>query len=486
MVVKELVALLGLDVDDATFEKGEALIQGLKTGLLATVGSLAAVGLGMLELARETANAGNDAYKLSLRLGTTTDAAQELAYAAEATGASAESLQTSMFHMSRTIESAKEGSVEAQKALTGMGVPLHELYRLKPDEQFTRLAGGLSKVKDQSAKASHEQAIFGRGVVELIPLIEKGEDGIRGFREEAHEMGLVLSQETIAESREWQLQMRQAGEQLDALKFKVGSFVLHGLLQMSKGWHAVAKSFKDWMAFKPDNVLNIVKLALWALTAATVVWAAVNADAIGLAVVNYARMGVVALASAARAILAFALMDATLIGVGITIFAVGLGLNDIYHFFKGDKATLIGDTIAYWNREFHSFGEAVESVGRWFAYMTGGEGYTKTMDKMYADFSVPEINRRTEERRKQRAAAGENTGGDLGQMLSPITDPAQIFSPAAMGPTPAGVGVLSPMSTVINVYSQPGMSEKELAGQVRSALDDWHHTKVREAIAHVE
>src|SRR6185312_8853517 len=102
MVVSELVAKLGLEVDETTFKAAESLIHGLKGGLFGIVAAAGAVVGGMLEMGRETANAAFEADKLATRMGVSTDAAQELSFAAEAVGASTESLTTSMFHMSRT------------------------------------------------------------------------------------------------------------------------------------------------------------------------------------------------------------------------------------------------------------------------------------------------------------------------------------------------------------------------------------------------
>lgn len=174
-------------------------MHGLKGGLFGVVAGVGAVVGGLLEIGRETANAATAAGRLATRLGTTTDAAQELAFAAEATGSSTESLQTSMFHMSRAIEAARTGSAEAQKALSGLGVPLAELVKMSPDEQFEAIAEGLKNTANQGQKATKAQGIFGRGVLELLPLINKGKEGIQGFREEAQELGIVLLRVQLVE-----------------------------------------------------------------------------------------------------------------------------------------------------------------------------------------------------------------------------------------------------------------------------------------------
>jgi hypothetical protein len=491
MVVKELVALLGLDVDEATFAKGEALIEGLKTGLFATVGSLAAVGLGMLELERETANAGNDAYKLAQRLGTTTDAAQELSYAAEATGASAESLQTSMFHMSTALQAAKEGGAEARRALTGLGVSTSALLRMKPDEQFEAIAGGLANIHDQGLKAEKARAIFGRGVIDLLPLINKGADGIRDFREEAHEMGLVLSEETIAEAREWKLQMRQAGEQVDALKYRVGSLVLHGLLRMSRAFRDIRKAFSEWVSAHPDRSLNIIRGVFFGLAAAATVWAVANAAAAATTVAGWAAATAAAVASALATAAAWLSAAAPIVAITFAVALLFIALNDLYHFLKGDMKTVLGDMfgkfgqgggtnilifLATWRTQFDRFFEDLEMR----ALQAGVEMVKNLAKGIGSSFSKGSLSNGA----VTLGALALDPLGTMAALMNPV-DPKQVMSPSALAPT-AGAGVVSNFQANINVQTHPGMSEREVAGQVRSALEDWHHSKVREAIAHVE
>jgi hypothetical protein len=486
VVVKELFAKLGLDLDEAGFARAEALLGGLKKGMLGLVGGLAGVGLGLLELGRETANAANDARKLAMRLGVTTDAAQELAYAAEASGSSVESLQTAMFRMSRTIDAAKHGSAAAQEALSGLGVPLTELVKMKPDEQFQALAGGLSKVTDQSKFAGKAQAIMGRNVLELVPLIKKGEEGIKAFREEAHEMGLVLSQETIADAKEWKRMVRIAGEEIEALKFKVGSFVLHGLVVMRRAWDGQRKSFEMWRNAHPDSFMNIVKGVVFGVAAAFAAWA-LSSGAAGTALAFVGRGVVGVISGAIRGAIALALMDASAIALGLTIFGVLAVLDDVYHWFKGDEATLIGDVIKRWKDDFHSFGDVVRSVVGTVGEATGINDRIRKQQDADDARRMALVSQGTEMRRQERRAHGEAIGQDYGVMS--VAAPGQTFGAAALSPTPllsSVPGAVSTTTNQISIYQQPGQDPRELATHVRRAIEEHERTKNAEAAAAVE
>lgn len=470
MVVTELFAKLGLEVDEAAFEAAEAVIHGLHKGLLGVVGGAVAVVGGMLEMGRETANAGFEADKLAQRLGTSTDAAQELAFAAEATGSSTESLTTSMFHMSRTIEAAREGSFEAQKALSGLGVPLSDLIKMKPDEQFTKLAGGLSKTQDAGKRATKAQAIFGRGVLDLAPLMARGEEGIRGFREEAHELGVVLSKETIEEAKEWKLQQHVLASQFDALKFKVGAFVLHGLLRLSKAW-------TDFKKAHFEQVVNVLGTALAVLSSGMLL--KYIPAALTLAK-SYAIIGWEAIGAGAKAAGAFLAAQAQLALAGLGVVFFLLALNDLYHWFKGDKATLIGKIIETWKENIHSFGDAFRAVVGTLGEATNFGHWQEKGERKADEFMADQINAGVKRRRIERGVIDEN-GNPTFQGVAPLSplapglvNPLGAFSPAALSPSggaplapPASAQAMTQNNT-FNVTQQKGESGEDFAKRVAS------------------
>ena len=477
MLLKELVVKLGLEVDESTFAVGEHLVEGLKGGLFGLVAGLGAVVVGFLEIGRETANAASAAGKLAVRLGTTTDAAQELAFAAEATGSSTESLQTSMFHMSRAIEAARSGSAEAQKAIAGLGVPLEELVRLSPDEQFEALAEGLKKTSNQGQKATKAQAIFGRGVLDLLPLINKGKEGIQGFREEAQELGIVLSEQTIKESKEWKMQNHILAAQMEALKYKVGAFVVHGVMAMSRAW-------KDFQKAHPDLILKVVTGAVVALTAMTVAYGLANAAVIGGAIAGYAALGFTAMLTGVKMAAAWLLSIAPIAAAAVGVLFLYLALNDIYHFLRGD-GSVIGDILAIWKNDIHSAGDAAAALlGTLKEIVNIGDWQGKAEKERDAQ-EAEGVDRATFERRRARGvidASGNPTMSGTGA-LAPFTNPSAAFSPAAAAPAQmsTGFGAMAPVTNNFEINQQPGQDPQELAGMVAAKIEEQHKSRVRAA-----
>jgi hypothetical protein len=138
MVVSELCAKLGLEVDGKAFEVGESLIKGLEKGFMATAAAIVGVVGGFVELGRETAAVASAASKAAQRVGVTTDAIQELNFAAEASGVSTEALETALFRMSNAAYMAKHGSTEAAAAFHGL-LSMKDLREGTPDEMLEKL-----------------------------------------------------------------------------------------------------------------------------------------------------------------------------------------------------------------------------------------------------------------------------------------------------------------------------------------------------------
>ena len=73
-----------------------------------------------------------------------------------------------------------------------------DLQGLSPEEQFQKFANALSQVEDASTKAALAQDVFGRAGTELLPLFADGEAGMNALRQQAVDLGIVMSGEAAA------------------------------------------------------------------------------------------------------------------------------------------------------------------------------------------------------------------------------------------------------------------------------------------------
>src|SRR5882757_3392100 len=125
MKVGELFATLGLEVDGASFTAGERALHGIKQGLeaLAVFEGVRKI----TEMIEATSNAAEHAVKSAEKLGTTTEAIQELGYAAEATKIPASQLEGAMLRMSRSMDQAQtKGKGPFADAMRKLGVSMQD------------------------------------------------------------------------------------------------------------------------------------------------------------------------------------------------------------------------------------------------------------------------------------------------------------------------------------------------------------------------
>lgn len=146
------------------------------------------------------ANYGDMIDKMSVRTRIGREALQELSFAAQLTGTNIDSLSQAMFRASRRIGNASMGTGPAVRALNELNLSAAELSRMKPEDQFEKLVEALGGVADENMRNQLAFEIFGDNFRQIQPLIAAGADGIREMREEAAELGLVLSADDISKA----------------------------------------------------------------------------------------------------------------------------------------------------------------------------------------------------------------------------------------------------------------------------------------------
>ena len=179
-------------------------VRGDLRGLTGTLGGLRTAALsvsaafGVFQLGRilnESLEAADRIGKLSKQLGTTPEFLQQIGFAAEQSGASLSSVTTAMAFMADAAEEASRGMTTQKKAFEDLNIDVETLLQLSPEEQFMEIADALSEVDSASKRIQLARDLFGRGGVELIPLINEGRDGIRELRDEFVALGGQLSGE---------------------------------------------------------------------------------------------------------------------------------------------------------------------------------------------------------------------------------------------------------------------------------------------------
>jgi hypothetical protein len=167
---------------------------GLKAVGTAFMASGTAIVAPILAAAKHFADFGSQLNDMSARTGISTNALDELAYGAEQTGQSIETVEGSIRKMQKSIGDAAGGSKAATEALDALGLSVGQLQGFSPDRQFALIAERLTAIQDPTARAAAAMNIFGRSGTALLPLMANLDE----LTAKAREVGRSMSAEQAA------------------------------------------------------------------------------------------------------------------------------------------------------------------------------------------------------------------------------------------------------------------------------------------------
>lgn len=348
MNIKEFFAVLGLDLDEKAFAKGDAALSKIDKGLkLLRVGAIAAGGA----LVAATIRLGHHADGLldtKAKTGIAVEALQELEHAANKSGSSAEGLGAGLRGLGKNLKAAVDGNEEAQAAFSSLGVSIYDASgQIKPaDVLLEEFADRFKEMPDGLMKSAKAQSVFGKAGADLIPLLNEGAEGIRTLREEAHDLGLVVEDAGIKSSKRfWDALTRLKDAAIGLGNVLVVPFmdiIADGMelaLRVAKGLIAAIK-------FLTRNVrLLAIVIGTVLLTAL-----AMNIKFLIFAAHYYAVVGTAAVVAGAKAAAAWVAATWPVIVLGLAIGALLLILEDLWVALEGGESFLgkLFDKINAW------------------------------------------------------------------------------------------------------------------------------------------
>jgi len=364
LIVRELFAKLGLSVDAASFAVADHMLGAVKSGLGLLVSGAVRAGEGLAEIITKTVETAGALNDTSVALGVTTDAIQELGYAAKLNGSSVEGMSDGLRKLSINMAAAAGGSEEAAQTFRRLGVQISANGKLRDaDAVFGDLAEKFKAMPDGARKVATAVALFGKSGAALIPTLMEGRDGLATLRQEARDLGIVLDTNTIKAGDDLGDTWDKLKAAADGLRYSIGGPLLSGfkeLLDSMVRWikanrELIAQRLRSVMrgiagAIKAVGVgldlvwraLNFV-IARWKLFAALIVGSlAAIAIANAGAVISFIALGAAAIGSAIAAAAAWVVAAAPFIALAALIAIVLLALEDLWVFLHGGKS-LIGD-----------------------------------------------------------------------------------------------------------------------------------------------
>lgn len=191
---------------------GSALEELGTAGLGAAAGVLAVAEA--MEKAKEAAEYAEQVKNLADKLGVTTKDLQEYQFAALASGVSVEALNSSLEQGNKVLGDFQSNiaSQKSRKVFDALGITQEEARKA---QTITDLLPEIAeKIKDLAP--SEQAGIAERlGLSGMLPVLQKGKEGIEELRNEAEASGAVLDTELIRKGAEAAEKLKEAGAEVD-------------------------------------------------------------------------------------------------------------------------------------------------------------------------------------------------------------------------------------------------------------------------------
>lgn len=214
-------------------EFGEAMkeiFQGVKSAVL--VGGVTAAITGVISSFQQgidlITTGGDKIDKQSKKLNLSTKSYQELSYALSLSGASIDDLTAGM----RKFTEIQGGKItDAQSdAFEKLGISAEKANgKMKgAEELMTEVLYTLADYKGDD-RGLLAEAFFGKSADKFNSLFEEGADGIKAMRQEAEDLGLILSDQDIKNAAEYMDATDKLSKSVNALKMDLASSIVPGL-----------------------------------------------------------------------------------------------------------------------------------------------------------------------------------------------------------------------------------------------------------------
>lgn len=349
--------------DDAKLQKTLKDVQGrLKSfgeGIRLIGASMTAIGAGivtpLVAAAKYYASAGGQLADIADRTGMTVEAVSELAYAAEQSSTSIESLETGLRKMQKTIVEAVGGSKDAEKAFSMLGVKVSDLMNKRPEEQFQILADAVNKIESPSLRAAAAMGVFGKNGAELLPIISAGADGISRMMNEARALGLTVSTETALAARTFGDTINRLARVLKNAVFVIGGSVAPILQGLTKWLIQATVRTTEWIRQNQGLIVTALKIGA-AIFAAGVAFIVAGTS---IAFMGSVVGGLITIMSAIYGII-------TTVGAALTALvsipgAIVVALVAFGAYFLS-TSNMVGESIAWLKDQFSSLSGFVRGV----------------------------------------------------------------------------------------------------------------------------
>lgn len=150
----------------------------------------------------EAINAADAFDEMSEKTGVSVEKLSSLAYAAKINGATVDDLGMAIRSLSNKMVESLDPSSQAAQMFSSLGVSAvgADGTLRNVDDVLSDLAGTFSSMEDGAAKSALSIDLFSRAGLSMIPVLNKGKDGLQELRIEAEKFGAVIGSDAAKQA----------------------------------------------------------------------------------------------------------------------------------------------------------------------------------------------------------------------------------------------------------------------------------------------
>lgn len=216
-----------------------------------------AAGIGMVKLAKDSADVVDAQADAAEGLGLTIEELGKLQFAAKLSGQSLDVLEPSLARFAATLGEAQAGTKSAVEKFTALGIQLRRSDGTFKGtaEVFLDVAEAISRMPDGARKSAIASDLLGKSFAKLLPLLNEGRTGLQGLFDQAERAGVVFSEADKALAGTLNDSFDAMGKSILALKTRLGLLFAPPII-------AAVQTFTEFIDQNRQALLDLARAAV--------------------------------------------------------------------------------------------------------------------------------------------------------------------------------------------------------------------------------
>lgn len=210
---------------------GKAAAAAFSVGATAVAGVTTAIVNG----AKETAAYGDNIDKLSQKIGISAEAFQEWDYVFSQNGTDIGILETGMKTLASAVADAGNGSKSAIEKFDALGLSFEDLGKMSQEDMFGAVLAQLQEMPEGAERTALAADLLGKSAMELGPLLNQTAEDTQALKDQAHDLGMIMSDEAVKDSAAFTDSMDNLQRAIGGAKNALSDEFLPGLTEVTNG-----------------------------------------------------------------------------------------------------------------------------------------------------------------------------------------------------------------------------------------------------------